>query len=459
MPSPGFTFANPQPSPDDFDTFNPQDVLADSGVSTTPVPEPIPAPWRTPPTLSLDQVLDPTAVAQIQSSGSIVFHAAGDTGGVKEASRQFSVADALAADLSGKTYQSGCAAFFFHLGDVVYYFGQERYYYDQFYDPYRNYDGPIFAVPGNHDGVMYSGEPAKYSLAAFFNHFCTQAPAHSAAAAGVARTTMTQPGVYFTLDAPFVKIIGLYSNTSEGATQGVISGGAAGTAQLTFLQQQLATAVSQRAQGDHRALIIAIHHPPFTGSSQHVPSPAMLADIDNACAQAGILPDLVLSGHAHLYERYTRSVQGTQMPFLVAGTGGYFNLSKFKTGSGGAVVKPPITGTDAKGNPLTLEYYDDADWGFLRLTVSASTLTGEFVAVSQPGGSTSVKDTFSLNLSKHLLTSGSSAPAQVPVKPKPAPAKPTPAKPKPKPAKPKKGASKPKPGTVKPKPKKAAKAK
>ena len=32
---------------------------------------------------------------------------------------------------------------------------------------------------------------------------------------------MTQPGVYFTLDAPFVSIIGLYTNVLEGP--GVIS--------------------------------------------------------------------------------------------------------------------------------------------------------------------------------------------------------------------------------------------
>ncbi len=28
-------------------------------------------------------------------------------------------------------------SFFFHLGDVVYYFGESSYYYDQFYEPYR----------------------------------------------------------------------------------------------------------------------------------------------------------------------------------------------------------------------------------------------------------------------------------------------------------------------------------
>lgn len=424
----GFVFGDPTPTPDNYDTFNPQDVFADSSINTTPVPEPIPAPWKSPPVMSLDDVLDASDVEAIQSSGSIVFHAVGDTGGVKEPSHQFAVADALSADLAGKMWQSGLPAFFFNLGDVVYYFGQEKYYYDQFYDPYRDYNAPIFAIPGNHDGVLYSGEAVPYSLQPFYSNFCTQTPTHAAIAAGVSRTTMTEPGVYFTLDAPFVKIIGLYSNTSEGATQGLISGGAAGTDQLTFLEQQLANAVTERSQGDVRALIIAVHHPPFTGSSQHTPNPAMLSDIDNACTQAGILPDMVLSGHSHLYERYTRVVQNRQIPFVVAGMGGYFNLSTFSTGKGGVKPTPPITGTDADGNPLTLEAYNDTQWGFLRLTVSAASLTCQFFALPAGGGSAAVQDSVTLDLNKHVLASGGAAIVAPSRRPKLPEAKPRPAK-------------------------------
>jgi hypothetical protein len=430
-----FVFADPTPTPDNYNTFSPQSIFADSNIDTTPVPEPIPAPSLNPPVMSLSQVLGASVVAQIQSAGSVVFHAVGDTGGVKDPSHQFAVADALAADLAGKTWQTGLPAFFYHLGDVVYYFGQEQYYYDQFYDPYRNYNAPIFAIPGNHDGVLYSGENVPYSLQPFVSNFCTETPTHASIASGVSRTTMTQPGVYFTLDAPFVKIIGLYSNTSEGATQGLISGGAAGTAQLTFLEQQLATAVSERSQGDVRALIIAVHHPAFTGSSQHTPNPAMLADIDNACTRAGILPDAVISGHSHLYERYTRLLQNHQIPFVVAGTGGYFNLSTFITGSGGAKPTPPVTGTDASGNPLTLEAYNETQWGFLRLTATAASLTCEFLALAA-SGSASVEDSFTLDLNTHLLTSGgastsASSPSKQPKRSPISPTSPKPARRKP----------------------------
>jgi hypothetical protein len=413
MSSTGFGFANPQPSPDDFDTFNPQDVYADSGISTTPITEAIPQPWETPPELSLTDILGASAVGQIQQAGQIVFHSAGDTGGVKEPSHQFAVADAMSGDLGGEDYQSGRPAFFYHLGDVVYYFGQERYYYDQFYDPYRDYAAPIFAIPGNHDGVLFSAEPVKYSLEPFYNNFCSRTPSHDPAAMGFARTTMTQPGVYFTLNAPFVKIIGLYSNTSE--TTGVISGGSAGPAQLNFLQAQLKEAASQRAQkgGAPFALILAVHHPPFTVSSSHFPSPEMLKDIDGACAGAKIWPDLVLSGHAHLYERYTRTMKadGRQIPYVVSGNGGYLNLSTPRKGKHGANPQPGVPGNDGQGNPLTLDVYNNTMYGFLRLTVTASSILCESLGVNESTGKTSSIDKFTLDLTMHVVK-GSASPSK-----------------------------------------------
>jgi len=51
-----------------------------------------------------------------------------------------------------------------------------------------------------------------------------------------------------------------------------------------------------------------------------------LADIDSACTQARLMPDLYLSGHAHSYQRYTRELnfngKALQIPYIVAGTGG-----------------------------------------------------------------------------------------------------------------------------------------
>ena len=49
--------------------------------------------------------------------------------------------------------------FLYHLGDVVYNFGQASEYYKQFFTPYKNYPAPVFAIPGNHDGDVDPSDP------------------------------------------------------------------------------------------------------------------------------------------------------------------------------------------------------------------------------------------------------------------------------------------------------------
>ena len=393
-------FGDPTLTPDNFSSFSKQEVTADSAAKALAQLGPIPAPRSTAP-IDLSSVIGAQAVQKIQNSGKIAFHAVGDTGGIHNPEFQFAVADAMADDIA-----SG-ASFWFHLGDVVYYFGQDQYYFEQFYDPYRNYNAPIFAIPGNHDGVVFTGENAK-SLDAFIGNFCANQPGNSLDGQGAARTTMDQPGVYFTLNAPFVKFIGLYSNTGEGGTQGVIAAPKIGNAQLDFLSQQLVTAKQERAQGQGRALIIATHHPPFTGSPFHIPSPDMLKQIDQACATAGIWPDLYLSGHSHLYERYTRTVSGKQIPYVVAGMGGFYNLAGLKHGAPAAPTTP-ASGTDAVGNPLTMDVFNDTNFGFLRLTVTPASITGEFVTVDPASRKIGTGDSFTVDLHASTVTGSSPA--------------------------------------------------
>jgi hypothetical protein len=169
------------------------------------------------------------------------------------------------------------------------------------------------------------------------------------------------------------------------------------------------------------ALILAVHHPPFTGASDHFPSASMLQEIDTCCQQAGIWPDLVLSGHAHLYEHYTRTMKadGRQIPYLVAGNGGYYNLSKLKTNSAGNKPTPgQQTERDGQGNTITLEQFNDTNFGFLRITVSATTILVEALTVSSTQITTTpsapvpapvVIDRFTVNLSSHTVTSSAAA--------------------------------------------------
>jgi hypothetical protein len=205
---------------------------------------------------------------------------------------------------------------------------------------------------------------------------------------------MIDPGVYFTFDAPFVRILGLYSNVLEDP--GVISsqGGtnSLDDQQITFLTTALKRVKSEQYAG---AVIIAVHHPPFTGATTHGGSPQMLADIDGACTAAGVWPHAVFSGHAHNYQRYTRTVSGMQIPFLVAGCGGHSPLSVMR-----GTYRTPYKVDDT----LTLESYDDTDYGYLRMVVNAQTLTIEFHPQSDGGTTKTPDDTVTVNLQTRALS-------------------------------------------------------
>jgi hypothetical protein len=398
--STGFAFADPQFSPDDYANFTTAQKMADANLPTVKNPplEAIPPLRVDPPVMSLTDVLPSARLDPYDDY--ITFHVAGDTGGIKTPANQFLVADKMTDDftLPANSPSADSPAFFYHLGDVVYYYGLDEYYYEQFYDPYRNYPAPIFAVPGNHDAVL-PPNALNTSLQAFCKHFCSDKPVQVPESQGASRTTMTQPGVYFTLNCPFVKIIGLYSNDLEGAGAGVIAtnNGVIGQAQKQFLIAQL-----QQAKNFPGAVVLAVHHPPFTMSSDHNPSPDMLSDIDDACNEAGFMPDCILSGHSHLYERYTRYINGRQVPFVVSGCGGYPNLTGLKNKNGPA-IRPPLEGTDRDGNRVVMENYFDQTFGYLRLSISKTILSCEFVGVSDPSTPGKTLDRFTLDLTQHSL--------------------------------------------------------
>ena len=340
----------------------------------------------------------PDMVKAILTSKQITFHAAGDTGAsnVGKYGRELNVADQVTMD----THISGAGnkpAFLFHLGDVVYDFGESVYYYDQFYEPYRNYPAPIFAVPGNHDSFIVPNTPPNQTpLTTFARNFCSPKPAITAEAKSLHRTAMTQPGVYFALDAPFVRIIGLFSNALEdpglissekGKWKGVPD------VQLDFLTAQLRQIKDKAYPG---AVLIACHHPPFSYSppakvggsgGNHGCSSDMLAEIDSICVQEGVYPHAFLSGHAHNYQRYTRTVafdgKDCDVPFIVCGDGGH-NVNPLVQASKGKPAQEPINGSkvdylEAKKTAVTskgllLERYDDQNYGYLRIAVDKSQL-------------------------------------------------------------------------------------
>ena len=326
------------------------------------------------PTLTLGDVLGaagPERVAAIEAAGQIVFHAVGDTGNVSGPATQSLVADKMVADFT-EMNEADVPSFLFHLGDVIYNFGEGQYYYDQFYEPYRNYPAPIIAIAGNHDGVVYKGDPAP-TLDAFLRNFCSATPVHTADAGTLMRTAMIQPSVFFTFDAPFVRILGIYSNVLEDP--GVISSEGSSASPVDDRQIAFLTAALTRAKEEDYtgAVIVAVHHPPYTYGSVHSGSPRMLQDIDQVIAAAGFGPHAVLSGHAHNYQRFTRIVGKTQVPYLIAGDGGHA-VDALQTSSKGTPLRTPLP----VNSTLTFENYDDTDYGYLRVIVNASTLRIEY---------------------------------------------------------------------------------
>src|SRR5580704_14690229 len=238
-----------------------------------PLPFPTPR-GGTEPQLTLQQVLGDipgspakvratarSTVQSITSAQQLVFHALGDCGSTSGPATQNEVVDKLLSDFS-ETDPREIPQFHLLLGDIVYSFGEAQYYYDQFYEPYRNYPAPILAAPGNHDGMISPLAGAR-SLQAYLRNFCAESFTVTREAGGLSRTAQIQPGVFFTFEAPLLRILALYSNTLEDP--GVIADDIIGDSQLTYLKAALSRVKEEKFAG---ALIIAHHHPAYTAGTQ-----------------------------------------------------------------------------------------------------------------------------------------------------------------------------------------------
>jgi len=199
-------------------------------------------------------------------------------------------------------------------------------------------------------------------------NFCASAPTH----ASPYRMSMTQPYIYWILEAPFVTIIGLYSNV-EGSLD------ARGrNEQQTFLNNEMAKAPADKK------LLVTVHHPPFSLDSAHGGCPDILTSLDTAIAMSGRVPDAVLSGHVHNYQRFSREIKGRRIPYVVAGAGGYANdarsMHKIQKALIGTALPFQTTLADVR-----LENYQEDQPGFLRITVTAAKMEFEYFIVPFSG--------------------------------------------------------------------------
>ena len=294
----------------------------------------------------------------IEQEGKMVFHVVGDTGGVQDGEFQNNVAEQMIAHLENP--HGPVPQFCYHVGDVVYFTGMHDDYYGQFYEPYAHYTPPIFSIPGNHDGEV-DDPTAQTSLDGWVDYFMQEHPDVDPISKDAPRVQLDLPNVYWTLVTPFATIIGMYTNVPEH--------GSIDSTQQQWVTNEFATAPKDRA------LILALHHPIYSFDVYHSGSAKMADVLENAIWDTGRVPNLVMSGHVHDYQRIEQTIAPDgPTPFIVCGNGGYHNLHDVHSAVGD---KAPDTGA-------VLKYFKKT-WGFMTLTIDKDTISGVTTEVDRTG--------------------------------------------------------------------------
>ncbi len=284
----------------------------------------------------------------------LVFHMVGDTGSIRSPDFQKLVAAQMEAQFV-EADEADKPAFLFHLGDVVYNHGEVERYQTQFFEPYKDYPRPIFAIAGNHDSDVNPDNPVPYkSLDAFMKVFCAGSADVLSFSGNNARKSMMQPNVYWMLNTPLANIIGLYGNVTKFGS---------------IEQEQRDWYISQlnwvKKNEPEKALIVCVHHAPYTADINHGSSEEMIRLFDNAYKETGVKPDIVFSGHVHNYQRFSKKyADGGIVPFIVAGAGGYDELHPVALRNDNR-----FTSESTWFDGVHLENYCDDKHGFLNVSI------------------------------------------------------------------------------------------
>jgi hypothetical protein len=319
----------------------------------------------------------------IADSGKLIFDVLGDSGGVQDAEFQSNVAGQMVKALgaAGKNAPSFC----YHVGDVVYFTGAHDDYYSQFYEAYEQYSPPIFAIPGNHDGEV-DDPKAQTSLDGWVAYFMQANPDVDPISKDAPRVGLNLPNPYWTLVTPLATIVGMYTNVPEH--------GSIDSNQQQWLTNEFASAPKDLP------LILALHHPIYSFDTFHSGSAKMADALENAIRDTGRVPNLVLSGHVHDYQRIEKDIAPDgPTPFLVAGHGGYHNLHQIHSADGTVAAD-----TGAK------LIYGKVLWGYLTLTIDKHTIRGVSTEIDRTGKVTAPADTFSYPTAPIILKNPKSVP-------------------------------------------------
>lgn len=332
--------------------------------------QPLPAPTGSYPfRLNVENQLTASAVQ------SMVFHMVGDTGGLKHPESQQQVVSQMSQQYLNALNADERPAFLYHLGDIVYHYGEANQYESQFLKPYDNYPGPIYAIAGNHDSdVNPECEESYTSLEAFYAAFCNICPKTIYFGTGSKRKSQIQPNVYWTMQAPLATIIGLHTNVPK---YGYIE-----KEQQRWFINELKHAALQRSD---KAIIVCMHHAPYSADNNHGSSLPMIEFLESSFEEAGVRPDIIFSGHVHNYQRFHKKYNdGKVLPFIVAGAGGFDELHALADPCG-----PSMNADSELLNPVSLENYCDNKHGFLKIEIEKTpfsfAITGGYYTIPSPG--------------------------------------------------------------------------
>ncbi len=301
-------------------------------------------------------------VQNITKQKKLVFHVLGDSGGVQDGEFQNYVAEQMIAQVSSNS--ASVPQFCYHVGDVVYFTGMHDDYYPQFYEPYAHYSAPIFSIPGNHDAEV-DDPTVQTSLDGWVDYFMQANPDVDPISKDAPRVGLNLPNVYWTLVTPFATIVGLYTNVPEH--------GSIDSTQQQWVTNEFATA------DKGKPLIMALHHPIYSFDVYHSGSSKMADVLENAIRDTGRVPNLVLAGHVHDYQRIERTISpDSPTPFIICGNGGYHNLHAIHSGVGDV----------AQDTGAVLKYGQPKKWGFMTLTINESTIAGETTEIDRQGNVT-----------------------------------------------------------------------
>ncbi len=231
---------------------------------------------------------------------------------------------------------------------------------DGTYSDYQKYDAAWGSFKANTRPAFGNHDYYASSSAAGANQYWNEAPAVPVPGG------FTNSNSYYAYDIPNTNWRGIVLNSAntEGPTGNQAPSCAAGSAQLDFLNAQLATT---------KNTVLFWHHARFSRSTDHPTSQGATGCsktfYDVAHDNGG---DLVMEGHSHLYERFSaRDKSGAASPSgltsVVCGTGG----NGFDT-IGTSQPSPDKSFTNA--------------WGVCKLTLSDSSAQVDFVAApGSPG--------------------------------------------------------------------------